>query len=119
MSVLDHGLSQPTVNEIHGILARFPQVEKAVLFGSRAKGVHRNGSDIDLALMGDEGLNSQTLGQIEEVLDDSFLPYRFSLVIPSCVTDPAVRAHIRRVGVLFYTRDLHSAQPLLRRACAD
>ena len=45
-----HGLSDKTVAQIGNVLARFPEVEEAVLFGSRAKGTHKLGSDIDLAL---------------------------------------------------------------------
>lgn len=91
-----------SVREITGILARHPAVERAVLFGSRAKGVHRPGSDIDLALIGGADLDTLTLGQIEEALDDSYLPYRFSLLILTRQTDPEVAAHIARVGRTFY-----------------
>ena len=45
-----HGLSQQTVAQITRVLTEFPDVERAVLFGSRAKGTHKRGSDIDLAL---------------------------------------------------------------------
>jgi predicted nucleotidyltransferase len=45
-----HGLSQQTVERIQDELANHPEIRKAVLFGSRAKGTARPGSDIDLAL---------------------------------------------------------------------
>jgi predicted nucleotidyltransferase len=48
------GLSEATIQKICAVLARYPQVEKAVLYGSRATGNYRNGSDIDLALFGDD-----------------------------------------------------------------
>ena len=44
------GLSDATIEKIRSVFARHPQVEKAVLYGSRAKGTFRNGSDIDLSL---------------------------------------------------------------------
>ena len=44
------GLSGATTEKIRSVFARHPQVEKAVLYGSRAKGTFRNGSDIDLSL---------------------------------------------------------------------
>ncbi len=96
-----HGLSEKTVAQIVAVLARFPEVEKAVLFGSRAKGNHRNGSDIDLALMGSK-LGWRTLGQIDDVLDDLLLPYGFSLIELGESTDPEVAEHIRRVGICIY-----------------
>lgn len=98
------GLTPKTVAQIQGVLARFPAVEKAVLFGSRAKAVHKRGSDIDLALMGNT-LNWQALGRVDDALDDLLLPYRFSLVIYGKNTDPAVAAHIQRVGVPFFERE--------------
>jgi predicted nucleotidyltransferase len=98
------GLSEQTVSRITRVFEQFPAVEKAVLFGSRAKGVHKRGSDIDLALVG-VGLNWRVLGKIEDALDDLLLPYKFSLIIYNDKTDAAVAAHIQRVGCLFYERE--------------
>lgn len=98
-----HGLSARTVSGIAGILACFPEVERAVLFGSRAKGTHRPGSDIDLALVG-ATLDWRKLGRIDDALDDLLLPYRFSLIVLDDRTDPDVTSHIRRVGQTFYER---------------
>jgi len=98
-----HGLKEQTVAQIQEVLARFPEVEKAVLFGSRAKGVQKPGSNIDLALYGDR-LDWRALGRIEDVLDDLLLPYTFSLLHHNERTDPEVAGHIARVGLLFYSR---------------
>ena len=99
-----HGLSDQTVSKIATVLERFPAVEKAVLFGSRGKGVHKRGSDIDLALVG-AGLSWRILGKVEDALDDLLLPYKFSLILYNDNTDPGVAAHIRRVGCSFYERE--------------
>jgi predicted nucleotidyltransferase len=98
-----HGLSRQTVERIQEVLAHFPEVRKAVLFGSRAKGAAKQGSDIDLALYG-EGLDWRLLGQVENELDDLLLPYTFSLLHHDNRTDSEVAAHIARVGVPFYQR---------------
>jgi len=45
-------VKEATIRKIRAVLAEFPQVEKAVLYGSRAKGNYKNGSDIDLTLCG-------------------------------------------------------------------
>ena len=63
-----HGLSRQTVQLIQGVLIHFPEVSSAVLFGSRAKGTARLGSDIDLALYG-EGIDWRVLGRIEDELN--------------------------------------------------
>ncbi|MEO8353753.1 MAG: nucleotidyltransferase domain-containing protein [Chthoniobacteraceae bacterium] len=103
-----HGLKERTVAQIHGVLALFHEVESAVLFGSRAKGVHKLGSDIDLALYG-AGLDWRVLGRIEDALDDLLLPYDFSLLHHHERTDSEVAGHIARVGVPFYRREGASA----------
>lgn len=97
------GLSEQTVEKIRAVLAHFPEVEKAVLYGSRAKGTHRSGSDIDLVLFG-KGLGQSKLGQIDNALDDLLLPYRFDLSLFAKLTHPELIDHIRRVGVEFYQK---------------
>jgi len=100
---VNHGLGEKTVSRINDVLAQFPEVESAVLFGSRAKGIHRRGSDIDLALTG-QNLDWRLPGRIDDALDDLLLPYRFSLILWNDRMDPEVAAHIRRVGVPLYHR---------------
>jgi predicted nucleotidyltransferase len=98
-----HGLSDTTLSQIRDVLARFPAVDEAVLFGSRAKATHKRGSDIDLSLRGTE-LDWRTVGKIHEALDDLLLPYRFSLIVFDENTDPDVAAHVARVGIpLFHS----------------
>lgn len=96
-----HGISEQTLTRISQVLSRFPEVDQAILFGSRAKATHKPGSDIDLALTG-ELLDWRVVGQIYEALDDLLLPYRFSLIVLDWNTDPEVAAHIARVGVSIY-----------------
>jgi len=100
----NHGLPETTIEQILGVLARFPQVDRAVLFGSRAKATHKPGSDIDLALVGAE-LNWRTVGTIYDALDELLLPYRFSLITYNASTDPEVAAHIDRVGIPLFQRE--------------
>lgn len=99
------GLKETTIQKICEVLARYPQVQKAILYGSRAKGNYKEGSDIDLVLVGDEELNERVLARIDTEIDDLLLPYMIDLSILSHITDPDVLDHIRRVGVVFYRRD--------------
>jgi len=48
------GLSDKTITKIHQVFNQYPEIDKAILYGSRAKGAHRTGSDIDLTLAGKE-----------------------------------------------------------------
>lgn len=99
------GLKETTIQRICEVLARYPQVQKAILYGSRAKGNYKEGSDIDLVLVGGEDLDERVLARIDMEIDDLLLPYMIDLSILSHITDPDVLDHIRRVGVVFYSRD--------------
>src|SRR4051812_12523180 len=103
MNTSKHGLSERTVKKIRSVLASFPQIEKAVLYGSRAKGNYRTGSDIDLTLFGEE-LDHTLLTRIDNELDDLLLPYRIDLSLFAHLTHPELIDHISRVGVDLYDR---------------
>lgn len=100
---MNHGLSEKTIAAIQSVLAAFPPVERAVLYGSRAKGNHKRGSDIDLTLFG-EHLDGQLLSRIDWMLDDLLLPYKIDLSLFSQLQHAALVDHIRRVGIPIYER---------------
>lgn len=100
------GLPESTIEKISNVLARYPQVERAILYGSRAKGNYKNGSDIDLTLLGESNLTLRVLYRVMDELDDLLLPYTIDLSIFRNVNDANVRAHIERVGAVFYEREL-------------
>lgn len=101
--LMKYGLSEETIEKISGVLTRHPSVEKAVLYGSRAKGTFKPGSDIDLSLYGGT-ITSNELGEIDSELDDLLLPYTFDLLIFDTLKQINLRAHIERVGKIFYER---------------
>jgi predicted nucleotidyltransferase len=99
------GLKTETIEAIREVLAKYPEVEKAILYGSRAKGNYRPGSDIDLTLIG-EKLNLSTLQKIENELDDLLLPYKIDLSIYKQIQNKELLEHIERVGkVIFYKNE--------------
>jgi predicted nucleotidyltransferase len=106
--MLRFGLKETTIDQICSVLARYPQVEKAVLYGSRAKGNYRNGSDIDLTLLGGKDLTLQVLYKLMDELDDLLLPYIIDLSIFRYINDPDVIAHIQRVGITFYPKTMET-----------
>lgn len=97
------GLSQAVIDEIRTVLGACPAVERAMLYGSRAKGNYRRGSDIDLALEGSQ-LDDIQLSVLENQLDDLLLPYRIDLSRLAAIRNDALLEHIRRVGRVFYKR---------------
>jgi uncharacterized protein len=99
-----YGLKESVIQQISAVLARHPQVDQAILYGSRAKGNYKNGSDIDLALCGGADLTLRVLYRIMDEIDDLLMPYTIDLSILSHITDADVVEHIERVGVTFYEK---------------
>jgi predicted nucleotidyltransferase len=97
------GLKETTIQKLCGVFAKYPQVSKAVLYGSRAKGNYKNGSDIDLTLHGSDDLEN-ILYKIFDEIDDLLLPYTIDLSIYRTLSDPDFIDHIHRVGVTFYDK---------------
>ena len=103
-SALSVGLRLSDLEFMTEVFSRFSEVEKCVLFGSRAKGTYRNGSDVDVALFG--GNISHTIARdISFVLnEESPLPYHFDIVVYNQITNADLIEHIDRVGVIIYAR---------------
>ena len=96
------GLQETIIAKICAVFARYPQVEKARIYGSRAKANYKNGSDIDLTLYGGNDLTMDVLYKIMTEIDDLLLPYTIDLSIFHDLSDPDFIDHIQRVGVTFY-----------------
>lgn len=92
------GLSEETIKAISNVFAQFPQIKKSVVYGSRAKGSFKNGSDIDICLFGE--IDLPLLQQIEHKIDDLLLPYVVDMTVYSSIQNKDLREHIDRVGVL-------------------
>ena len=101
---MNNGLTPAAVAEVHRVLSRYPTVDSAVLYGSRAKGEHRQGSDIDLVLTGPR-LDHRTLSRISGDFEDGPLPQRVDVALLDDIQHPALLDHIKRVGVVLYQRE--------------
>jgi uncharacterized protein len=95
------GLSDRTVQTLLGIFAKQPTIRAAIVYGSRAKGNYREGSDIDISLDAPD-LSFDALGSILGELDDSDVPYLVDLSKLQDIKNPALIDHIRRVGKVLY-----------------
>lgn len=97
------GLSKRHMQALLAGMMRYPQIQKAYLFGSRAKGCQRRGSDIDIALVGESLERVATLlsGYLN---NEAPLPYR-SDVVDYRAVGQSLRDHIDRVGILIYDKN--------------
>ena len=100
---MEYGLKQSTIDSINSVLANYPVIEKVILYGSRAKGTYRNGSDIDLTIKGDRVKMRDLFGILSE-LDDLLLPYEIDLSIYDNINHAGLIDHIDNKGLVFYDR---------------
>lgn|SRR3990167_8874540 len=98
---MSYGLEEKVLEQIRDVFAEFPLISLVVLYGSRAKGTHKRGSDIDLCFFG-EGITQELLYKIDCRLDDLSLPYSFDLSLFDHLKNQELKEHIRRVGVVLY-----------------
>jgi predicted nucleotidyltransferase len=100
---MKYGLKIQTIQRIQEVFALFPEIDEAILFGSRAKGNFKPGSDIDLTLKG-INLNLSVMNEISLELDDLLLPYTMDLSVYHQIDNVDLLDHIGRVGILFYKK---------------
>ncbi len=98
---MSFGLDQTTFEHIQSVFAKHPEVDQVVIYGSRAKGNFRNGSDIDLTLIGNN-ITEQLLLLIKLELDELNTPYLFDIAIFNHLDSSDLKMHIARIGKIFY-----------------
>lgn len=96
------GLSDSVIQELQDVFRRHANIEKVLIFGSRAKGCYRAGSDIDLAVVG-KGIDYNQLLTILCEIDDLGLLYSIDLIDYHSKAGTPIGDHINRVGQVFYS----------------
>jgi predicted nucleotidyltransferase len=97
------GLKQKHIDSINRVFEQYPQIQSVIIYGSRAKGNYKNGSDIDLTLVGTD-IDLTLQFKIENLIDDLLLPYTIDLSILSQIANPDMVDHINRIGQIFYQK---------------
>ena len=95
------GLSDSVIGELQDVFRRHKNVSKVLIFGSRAKGNYREGSDIDLVAIGNNLDYNQIIKILTEI-DDLELLYSVDLLDYSKIIGTPIGDHINRVGQVFY-----------------
>jgi uncharacterized protein len=97
------GLTNIDLQSIVDVIKIYPQIDEAIIFGSRALNTHKKGSDIDIALKGKEiGLIASTISGI--LNEESHLPYFCDVLDYYLIDNEALRNHIDRVGQQIYKK---------------
>lgn len=95
------GLKQKTIDRIVAVFAEHQEIDKVIIYGSRSVGNYKNGSDIDLSMLG-HNISFTLLNSIALKLDDLMLPYTIDLSIFHQIENQDLRDHIDRRGTVFY-----------------
>lgn len=101
----EFGLSAAAMDSIREICGRFPRISRVIVYGSRAMGTFREGSDIDLTVIADGDFTHDDLRRMADAFDDSMLPYLVDLSIFAELRSPELQDHIRRRGKVLYERE--------------
>jgi len=95
---MDTGLTEADMNHIRAAIEQFPEIDDAVIFGSRAKGTHKKSSDVDLAIKG-RAVTPETIQRLNFLLNEELpLPYFFDVVHYESLENQLLVEHIDRVG---------------------
>ena len=101
--VTQYGIPESDLDALLTELKKNSKINEIILFGSRAKGTFRNGSDIDIALKG-RNLKLNDILEAISAVDKLLLPYKLDLIIYTRVNEPALIEHINRVGIILFKR---------------
>lgn len=99
------GLSAATLEKLNSVFAQHSAIDSVLIYGSRAKGNYRAGSDIDLTIKGGE-ISFAEFMQIENQIDDLMLPYTVDLSKYNQIDNKGLIEHIDRIGVVIYANDI-------------
>lgn len=97
------GLRDENIDAINSCFRRYKSIDEVLIYGSRAKGNFRNGSDIDLTIISND-LKFSELLRLENEIDDLLLPYKVDLSVKRGLTNSELLDHIDRVGKVFYKK---------------
>ena len=104
------GIPQPDIQRLLELIRTHQSVEKVVLYGSRALGRQRAGSDIDIFLVA-PSMDLKELLELGAALDDLLLPWQIDLQLRHLIDHEGLVAHIERAGQLLWERSPNARDP--------
>jgi len=102
------GIYPKSSDEILRIIDSCISIDEVIIYGSRAKGNYKEGSDIDITLKGE--VTNDDLSKLWHKLDDSYIPYKFDISIYAQLKSESLIEHINRVGKTLYKRNTETIQ---------
>ncbi len=99
----DLGLSKDVIGQLQKTFARHPEIEEVLIFGSRARGTHAPGSDIDLAIQAPR-LSQQAYSRLWNELDELPIAFKMDVIHLDTLDNQVLRDQIRRYGKRIYAK---------------
>lgn len=98
------GLIDRDIRYIMEVLQKFDEIETAIIFGSRAMGNYKKGSDIDIAILGKQVTDS-TIYKLDDYLNQVYpIPYFFDIINYSSIKNSKLIEHINKEGKIIYSK---------------
>ena len=98
---MDLGIREEHIARLKNLFSKNPKIEEAIVFGSRAKGTNRPGSDVDIALKG-KNMKLDDILNLSVAIDELWIPNKIDLIIYDRIEEPELLDHIKRVGISIY-----------------
>lgn len=91
-----------TLSTLDSIFRKYAGIKQVILYGSRAKGNYREGSDIDITLKTDGSFTFNDLLRISGDFYDSDMPYSVDVSVYNELSNPDLISHIDRAGKVLW-----------------
>ena len=112
------GLPSEACDQVLAEIQKQTHVQRVVLYGSRALGRYRSGSDVDLCLTA-PAMTLEQLLHLGAQLDDLLLPWRIDLQLDHLISHEGLRDHIQRAGVCLWQRHQNQGIPQSSNAASQ
>ena len=94
------GLTEKQLQLVTEAIGHFDGIREALVFGSRAMGNHKLGSDVDIAIKG-----RNVAMELSSLLNEELpLPHYFDVVHYGSLDSESLIRHIDEEGIVFFTR---------------
>ena len=98
------GIYHSSYTLIIDAISGYPEIEKAIIFGSRAMGNYKKGSDIDIAIIGTEITWEITTKRTTKLNELLAIPYMVDVVNFNTIENDELKTHIVNIGKVFYVK---------------
>lgn len=96
---MNFGIPEKSLKLIREAVSKYTDIEKALVFGSRAMGNYKRGSDVDLCIFGSK-ITGDTVNKLSIELNELLpLPYYFDVLHYESIINEELKTHIDKYGI--------------------